>query len=278
MNTIDTLIKKYTDALKSISDTARLDAEILIAWTANLTRTALFTHPETALTAAQEKKLHDLILRRLKGEPIAYLIGHKAFWDMELNVTADVLIPRPETECLIEWILENYTDTHLKIADLGVGSGAIALALAKERPTWTVHATDYSHKALSIAKANAEKYHLKNLHFFHGAWCKALPEKNYDIIASNPPYIESHDSHLKHLSYEPIEALDGGDDGLDDIKMIIHEAKSYLKNSGLLIFEHGFDQQNIILKFLKEAGYHNINGHKDLAKQPRFVTALATQR
>ena len=195
---------------------------------------------------------------------------------MTLKVTPNVLIPRPETECLVEWILARYTNNQkqtFKVADLGVGSGAVALALAKERSNWIVHATDYSNNALKIAKENANSYHLTNVHFFHGKWCDALPNNDYDIIVSNPPYIDSNDKHLKHLAFEPIDALDGGKKGLDAIKMIIHQAKNYLKERGLLIFEHGYDQQEAIQYFLKEAKYRYIEDHNDLANLPRYYTA-----
>lgn len=267
---------QYTEAFKAISDTARIDAECLIINVTKISKTSFFSHPETELTALQQSTLHQQAQRRLQGEPVAYIIGHKEFWDLNLTVNADVLIPRPETECLVEWLLDHYPrDQKLKIADLGVGSGAIALALAKERPDWSIHATDYSQNALAVAKNNAQKNQLHNVHFFHGEWYDALPEKNYDIIASNPPYIDSDDKHLKHLSYEPISALDGGKDGLDAIKIIIHQGKAYLKAGGLLIFEHGYDQRETVLSFLQKAGYSNIEDHDDLAGLPRFCSAYS---
>ena len=274
MITIEDALANNMEAFKAVSDTAHLDAELLIAHVTGLSRAALFTHPEQALTEQQENHLKQLAERRLQNEPIAYITGYKEFWDLNLKVTPDVLIPRPETECLIEWILEHYTnDQKLKVADLGVGSGAIALSLAKERPNWIIHATDYSRNALHIAKENAQKYRLANVYFFHGAWCNALPSNNYDIIVSNPPYIDSNDKHLKHLAFEPVDALDGGKHGLDAIKLIIDQAKNYLKKTGLLIFEHGYDQHEAIASFLKEAGYNSIEDHNDLANIPRYYTA-----
>lgn len=273
MNIADAL-DQYSQAFKAISDTAHLDAECLITHVTGLEKSVLFSHPENELNSKQQDELQKLAKRRLNGEPIAYIIGHKEFWDLDLMVNSDVLIPRPETECLVEWLLSKYPSGHtLKVADLGVGSGAIALALAKERPEWKIHATDYSQAALNIAKKNAEKYKLNNVHFFHGEWFSALPEKHYDIIASNPPYIASDDKHLKHLTFEPITALDGGESGLDAIKIIIHEGRDYLNQGGLLTFEHGYDQQDAILHFLQKAGYNKIEDHNDLAGLPRFCTA-----
>lgn len=275
MTTIQDAITTCTNAFKTVSDTAHLDAEVLVAHAASAPPTRLFSHPEAELTQEQEQNLRQLTKRRLQGEPIAYIIEHKEFWELELKVTPDVLIPRPETECLVEWIVEHHPKgSTLKVADLGVGSGAIALALAKEHPQWTIHATDYSHEALLIARENANNHNLHNVHFFHGEWCEPLPKKDYDIIVSNPPYIDSHDKHLNHLSFEPKSALDGGKSGLDDIKIIIHQAKNYLKKSGLLIFEHGFDQRETILTFLNETRYNDAEDHNDLAGLPRFATAL----
>jgi len=271
---ISDALAQYTEALKSVSDTAHLDAECLITHISGLNKTTLFAHPEIELKNKQQEALHQQVKRRLKGEPIAYITGHKEFWDLDLMVNSDVLIPRPETECLVEWILCQFSSNHsFKVADLGVGSGAIALALAMERPEWNIHATDNSQSALNIAKMNAQKYQINNVYFFHGEWYAALPEKQYDIIVSNPPYVADDDKHLKHLSYEPIDALSGGENGLDAIKMIIHQGKDYLRQDGLLIFEHGYNQRAAILNFLKKAAYRHIQDHDDFAGLPRFSTA-----
>jgi len=267
-------ISHYTALFSDISDTAHLDAECLIMHITNTSRAGLFSHPETVLTKQQENKLEVLAARRSKGEPIAYLTGYKEFWDLNLKVSSDVLIPRPETECLIEWILTHFSNQHaLKVADLGVGSGAIALALAKERPNWKIHATDISKSALKIAEENAKAHKINNVSFFKGQWCEALPENDYDIIVSNPPYIPNNDAHLENLQFEPQTALAAGSDGLDAIKIIVHQAKDYLKKSGVLIFEHGYDQRDSVLTLLNKAGYKKTENHTDLAGQPRFSLA-----
>lgn len=267
-------ISYYTESLREVSDTAHLDAECLVTQVTGLSRAELFTHPEHTLTQEQQEALKHCVHRRLQGEPIAYITGHKEFWDLELKVTPEVLIPRPETECLVEWILEHYTAEHrLAIADLGVGSGAIALALAHERPHWTIDATDYSKDALHIAKENAKTHHINNVHFFEGTWCEALPKQDYDIIVSNPPYIASNDPHLKKLSFEPIAALAAGKEGLDAIRILILQAKAYLNDRGILIFEHGYNQRDAVLALLNKAGYSNAKDHVDLSGQPRFSVA-----
>ncbi len=272
---INEAISHYTETFKKVSDTAHIDAECLVMHCMGLTRAALFTYPEKMLTEKQEKDLEQFIKRRLQSEPIAYITGHKEFWDLDLKVTPDVLIPRPETECLIEWILNNYPeDPSQKVADLGVGSGAIALALAHERASWQIDATDISENILHIARDNAKKHNLKNVRFFQGEWFDALSHKNYDTIVSNPPYIASNDPHLKNLKFEPIQALSGGKDGLEAIRIIIQHAKDYLKKEGLLIFEHGYDQRDAVLTLLSKNGYDHEQNHHDLSGQPRFCTAL----
>jgi len=268
-------LTEYAESFIKVSDSPDIDAECLVMHITGLSRAELFTHPETVLTDKQENDLRELTKRRLNGEPIAYLTGHKEFWNLDLKVTPDVLIPRPETECLVECLLDHYSnEQHLKVADLGVGSGAIALALANERPAWKIHATDNSKNALHVAKENAQKHHLHNIHFFEGEWCEALPDHNYDIVVSNPPYIASGDHHLRKLQFEPIEALDAGKEGLDAIHMIVHQAKDYLKKGGILILEHGYDQRDAVLGALKMAGYDNPENHLDLAGQPRFSLAV----
>ena len=272
---ISQIIANYTEAFKKVSDTAHLDAECLVMFVMGLSRAQLFSHPETMLTTQQEKALDAAAQRRLNGEPIAYITGHKEFWGLDLKVTPDVLIPRPETESLVEWILEHYSaDKKLKVADLGVGNGAIALAIAKERPSWQIDATDNSENALLIAKENAITNNLHPIRFFHGEWCKALPDHDYDIIVSNPPYIASSDPHLNKLKFEPRDALAAGKEGLDAIHHMVPEAKAYLKKGGVLIFEHGYDQRDAVLAICHKAGYDNAEDHEDLAGQPRFCTAI----
>lgn len=272
--TITQLISTHSTALSATSDSPRLDIELLIMHCCNLTREALFTHPHYTPTQTQRDCITRAVERRRQGEPIAYLIGYKPFWNAELVVTPDVLIPRPETEHLIEWALNTFSEKDtLTVADLGVGSGAIAISLASEKPHWAIHATDASKQALHVAQQNAKKIALNNIHFFQGHWLQALPDKNYDLIISNPPYIRADDPHLKNLRFEPIDALISGKDGLDAIRDIIQTAPPYLKPGGYLAFEHGFDQAEQVQQLLRDAQYNNIETHHDLADLPRFTIA-----
>lgn len=270
--TLDDVLQNAEKKLAEISGTPRLDAELLLMHVMDFSRTKLVMHFDKSLTSEQQQHFEQLISRRMHGEPIAYIIGHKAFWDFDLKVTKDTLIPRPETEDLIEWLLQNFDGESKKVADLGVGSGAIAITLAHEKPNWLIHATDINSNTLIVAEENAKNYELKNLKFYQGSWCEALPEKNYDLIISNPPYIKSDDPHLQALRFEPIQALDGGPDGLRDLTLIIEQAKNYLKPGGMLVLEHGYDQRSALIRIMKNFGYTDVEDHEDLAHQPRFIS------
>lgn len=273
--TIQEILLKTIPMLQIASDTPRLDAELLLSHVLGKPKEFFITHHQEKLSPLEEIKFNALIQRRIQGEPVAYLIGHKEFWSLDLLVNHDVLIPRPETEHLIEWALQNLSaDSPLLIADLGVGSGTIALSLAKEKPHWNIHATDTSAKALLLARRNALTHQLLNVRYYWGEWCAALPSRQYHAIFSNPPYIASKDSHLQKLiKFEPKAALDGGDDGLDAIKIIISQSNDYLASDGALIVEHGYDQSEQIVALMKNAGYQNVQDHCDLAGLSRFVTA-----
>ncbi len=272
--TIDEAIQQSKLALSAVSDSAQIDALALVSHCTHLTQAQLFAYPELTLSAAQAEQLQHCIKRRCGGEPIAYILGEKEFWSLSLEVTPDVLIPRPETEDMVDWVLKNFPkEQACLVADLGVGSGAIAIALAYERPQWTIHATDKYPNALAVAKRNAERYGLNNIAFYLGDWCQALPKRHYDIMISNPPYIAKDDSHLAQLSFEPVSALASGDDGLSAIKTITETVPQYLVKNGTLVIEHGFDQQAMIQRHLRLLGYSDITPHSDLANIPRFVSA-----
>jgi release factor glutamine methyltransferase len=227
------------------------------------------------LTGEQQNQLEGLLARRQRGEPVAYITGTREFWSMELNVTPATLIPRPETELLVEKTLEHIPcDAALAIADLGTGSGAVALAIAKERPRCRVIATDSSPAALDVASSNAEKFGLTNIEFREGDWFAPLAGDTFDMIVSNPPYIRAGDPHLKQgdLRFEPATALVSGDDGLDAIRHITRHAREFLKPGGWLLFEHGWDQADAAGEILRRQGYRDIVSHADLAGHAR-VTA-----
>ena len=270
--TIEQFIKQAQFALAA-SPSPRLDTEVLVMHVTGLTRAQLITRAEQVLSADQEQNLNSLLARRAQGEPIAYLTGQREFWSMALRVTPDVLIPRPETELLVEQALARIPqDTEWTIADLGTGSGAIALAIAKERPRCHVVATDTSERALAVARANAMRLGIRNIEFRQGEWFAPLGGRQFDIIVSNPPYVAANDPHLGEgdVRFEPRAALVSGRDGLDAIRTIATSAGAHLKPGGWLLLEHGYDQSGVIAQLLKSAGYGQTALYRDLAGQPRI--------
>jgi len=251
----------------------RLEAELLLAEVLGKGRTYLFTWPERALTPQQEQAFRGLLQRRLAGEPIAYILGHREFWSLQLQITPAVLIPRPETELLVELALDAFPPQQpIAVADLGTGSGAVAAAIAHERPHWSVWATDTSDAALAVAKENFRRCGLDKVETRQGAWCAALPQqKRFELIVSNPPYVPDQDSHLEQgdLPHEPRSALAAGPDGLDEIRRIIAQAPDHLSAAGLLLLEHGFDQGERIRGLLRQAGFTKVRTHHDLADLDR---------
>ena len=257
-------------------DSYALDAEILLAHVLQVSRSYLLAHSEQVLDDAQTEQYKKLLMRRYQHEPIAYMRGYKEFWSLNVSVTTDTLIPRSETELLVESILNLYPDQTLKkIADLGTGSGAIALALAHEKRNWQIVATDKSEKALCIAKKNAQILELNNIAFYHGDWCNALPSRDFDIIVSNPPYVsEAEWENVKeHLQHEPCTAFLSGTDGLDAIRVIAQSASSYLKLGGRLLMEHGYSQAQTVRQILTECGYSQIYSVYDLSGCERVTIA-----
>jgi release factor glutamine methyltransferase len=271
---------QIVDALKHArqqfhsSDSAQLDAEILLCTVLRCERTHLYAHPEMELSNIHLQELNILILLRSQGRPIAYLAGQKEFWSLTFNVTEDTLIPRPETEILVEKALELIPkDSKIKILDLGTGSGAIAIAIASERPLIKITATDASDKALKVAKQNAKLHKVKNIKFINANWYGAENDDIYDIIISNPPYICEDDSHLTQgdVRFEPITALASGKDGLDDLRIIISEAKNYLNKQGWLLVEHGYDQAKQVQQLFNENNFTSVATIKDYSNNDRVT-------
>lgn len=238
----------------------------------------MLAHPELKLTEAQNTELTMLLQRREQGEPIAYLVGKRGFWKHDFNVTPATLIPRPETELIIEATLQHLdTGKPARILDLGTGSGIIAISLALESPFWQVMGLDQSQDALEIARANARSLQAVNVSFLKSDWFSALDDHfhgnthGFDLIASNPPYIAEHDPHLTQgdLRFEPSKALSSGKDGLQDLRRIIHAAPYFLKHNGWLILEHGYDQQKPVQDLLKQAGFSEVQTLTDLNGHPR---------
>ncbi|MEX0901779.1 MAG: peptide chain release factor N(5)-glutamine methyltransferase [Pseudohongiellaceae bacterium] len=262
--------------LRPVSETARLDTELLLLRVIGGTRADLHSRPERVLSARQEFAFEQLLARRLQGEPVAYILGWKGFWDMELAVDPRVLIPRPETELLVEIVLELYAercDEPLQVADFGTGSGAIALALARENPAWRIIATDVSREALAVAQHNAAAMKVSNVHFVQASWCKGLSNAAFDLIVSNPPYIKISDPHLRQLRFEPRDALAAGSDGLQDIRQLVRQSRRVLKRGGWLLMEHGYDQQQAVADLVQAGRYDSVQNWRDLAGHARVTGA-----
>lgn len=281
MITIKATLQQGLQELSSVSDTPRLDAEILLAKILDVDRAYLYSESSFILSPHALEQWHELLRRRKQGEPIAYILGKQEFWSLELITTPATLIPRPETEVLVEIALkklaavssDSFNPSSIAVADLGTGTGAIALALASEHPEWKIVATDQSSEALAIAKLNAKQLGINNVEFYQGSWCFALTHHQFTAIISNPPYIAEHDVHLSQgdLPYEPKSALVSGEDGLAAIREIIEQARDYLRPGGWLMLEHGYDQQEKVIHLMEQSGYVEVEGYADLANVPRVV-------
>jgi len=272
--TVIIALQQANQQLSSSSETPTLDAEILLADILKISRSYLFAFPERELTSPEITSFENAIQQRKQQIPIAYIVGHKEFWSLDLKVTRDTLIPRPETELLVELALKQVIGPEKIIADLGTGSGAIALALAHERPSWEIHATDLSSNALDVAKQNAARLQLSNIHFHSGNWLEALPlEKKFDMIVSNPPYVAWEDPFLERerLQHEPQSAWMADENGLKEIRCIITHAKQYLKRGGRLLLEHGFEQAAEVRRFFTKWGYSDIETYRDLGGHERVT-------
>ncbi|GGC04425.1 release factor glutamine methyltransferase [Marinobacterium zhoushanense] len=254
------------------SDTARLDAELLLCHVLGKARSYLFTWPERELDPDQQAQFLALLQRRIAGEPVAHLTGVRDFWTLSLEVTPDTLIPRPDTETLVEAALARLADAPYRVADLGTGTGAIALALASERPHWQVVATDRVAAAAALAARNRDRLGLDNVEVLTGSWCEPLSGQ-FDMILSNPPYIDAADPHLAQgdVRFEPRSALVAAASGLADIRHIAEEALAYLKPGGWLLFEHGYAQGEPVRALLTGLGYAEVETLNDLGGHERVT-------
>ena len=272
--TIETALSDAAHTLSAVSESPRLDAEVLLAWVLGTSRSYLFTHPEEKLRDRPAADFSDAIDRREKGEPVAYITGSKEFWSMELSVSRDTLVPRPETETLVERALQLIPeDCPWRVLDLGTGGGAIAIALASENPRIEIIATDSNYNALTLAKENAKAHKLQNILFLQGNWTEPVADQTFDLIVSNPPYVRDNDPALDKLRYEPRSTLAAGPDGLDAIRRIARDATTVVQPNGSLLLEHGAEQQEAVAAVLHENGWADIECIKDLAGHPRVTTA-----
>ena len=275
MVNIESNLRQASDALHKVSESPRLDAEVLLSQALAQDRTHLRAWPDKKLTVEQQRNFETLLQRRLSGIPIAYLTGHREFWSREFEVSPDVLIPRPDTELLIECALKLIPNVPtFKLIDLGTGSGVIAITLAAERPLADVTATDICPRALAIARRNAHKHGTDNIVFTENHWLDSLPaDASFNLVISNPPYIAEEDPHLARgdVRFEPQRALVAKRQGLSDIEIIVSSARKHLANPGHLLIEHGYDQQQPVQRIFKEQNYREIKTHRDLSGQPRVT-------
>lgn len=279
MPTLSEIVSKDW-ALAAVSDTPELEVRWMLEDLLEKPASYLVSHSDTPLEPALFKRFQELLARRLKGEPLAYVLGHCGFWSLDLLVSPTTLIPRPETELLVELAIQFYdTQTNIRALDLGTGTGAIALAVASERAAWQVTATDQSPEIIEVAQSNALRNHIKNVQFAVGGWYQALqqstPEltERYDLIISNPPYIEPDDPHLGQgdVRFEPLSALVANDDGLADLRTIIDDANQYLKPNGRVLVEHGYQQGESVRALFSAAGLVEVETKNDLAGHERVT-------
>ncbi|MDB4837803.1 peptide chain release factor N(5)-glutamine methyltransferase [Marinomonas sp.] len=272
---IDELLKGASKRLSFVSDTSQLDAQLLLSHVLSVSSSYFYTWPEKNINASDLEKFEDLLVRREAGEPIAYLLGSQSFWTLDLEVSPSTLIPRADTEKLIEVVL-SLLDPKAKcqLLDLGTGTGAIALALASELPNSQVIGVDLIEGAVALAKRNAGGNQINNVNFIQSSWFESIAiGQVFNVIVSNPPYIDPEDEHLSQgdVRFEPHSALVAGNKGMADIEHIIVTAPAYLKTDGYLVFEHGYDQAVAVGERLREVGFSNIKSFQDLGGNDRVT-------
>ena len=275
-HTLEQAIAAGADLLALSSESAKLDAQVLLLHILQKPRSYLFTWPEHALSDEQQSQFNVFIQRRLKGEPVAHITGLREFWSLSLEVNATTLIPRPDTETLVEQALEIALPATAKVLDLGTGTGAIALALGSEMPSWQITAVDRVSDAVALATRNQQRLAINNVHVKQSNWFSELHGEKFNLIVTNPPYIESSDIHLNQgdVRFEPLSALVADDCGMSDIKQIITQSRDYLSSNGYLLIEHGFEQGEAVRHFFEKMAFINIKTVKDLGNNDRVTLAL----
>jgi release factor glutamine methyltransferase len=255
------------------SDSARRDSEILLCHCLGKSRAWLYTWPEAAVAPEYAQRFNHLLAQRREGMPVAYLTGERDFWSLSLAVNSATLIPRPETETLVAWALELALPDGAAVLDLGTGSGAIALAVAVERPLWQVTALDSSAGALQVARANAHRLGLQRVNLLQSDWYQGVAGQRFDALLANPPYIDSGDPHLARddVRFEPRSALVAAQRGLADLRHLVAGAPAHLRDGGWLLLEHGFGQGAAVRQMLAAAGFDNISTRRDVAGLERIT-------
>lgn len=271
---IEQAVLAATEKLRDVTDAPRLEAELLMARAIDMPRSFLFAHPEDELDAGSLARLQDTVQRRLAGEPMAYITGIREFWSMELAVSPATLVPRPETELLVDVALRDIPrKAEWHILDLGTGSGAVALAIGRERPSCYVTATDISAEALAAARENANRNSIGNIEFLQGDWIGPVADRKFEVIVSNPPYVRDDDEALLRLQAEPMLALKAGHEGLDAIEILARDCRSIITSGGLLVLEHGAEQEAAVAELLNTHGWANIRCYRDYSGLPRVTSA-----
>ena len=277
-HSISDCIKRFPE-LNAVSDSARLDTEVILAWVLCKDRTYLFTWPEKTLTTEQYQAFFEAFEKRKQGIPIAYITGEREFWSLPFYTDSSTLIPRPDTEILVDYIINHVIqpgglDSSISILDLGTGTGAIAISLAKELPNSQVDAVDVNNNAVALAKRNAERNGISNINIFQSDWFENIQD-NYDIIVSNPPYIDASDPHLKEgdVRFEPSSALISEKDGLADIETICKTAPQFLRPSGILLVEHGW-KQGLEVREIFKRNFNEVQTIKDYSNNERVTTGI----
>ncbi len=271
---IENALRHAVARLASVSDSPRLDAELLLCRAIGLPRSYLFAHPEDTLDEAALERFDATLGRRESGEPMAYITGTREFWSLQLMVTPATLVPRPETEILVDLALREIPrEADWNVLDLGTGSGAIALAIATERPFAQVTAVDLSEDALAVAAQNARQLDLDNVEFVRGSWTEPVRDRHFDLVASNPPYVAEGDPFLESLEAEPGLALLAGEDGMDSIDTLIRECRDIVVPNGKILLEHGSTQAAKVEERMLRSGWVDIRCHKDYALLPRVTVA-----
>lgn len=271
---IQQALQQASQKLAESSPSAVLDAQVLLTFVLQCNSAHLLAWPEKNLNHEQQSLYQQLLQQRQQGIPIAYLTGLREFWSLNYSVNHSTLIPRPETETLVEYILSKFNnEDKLSVLDLGTGSGAIAIAIAYERPDWIIYASDNSAEALEVARQNSDIHQTHNVTFINSNWFEKIEQGDLDIIVSNPPYIAQADLHLQQgdVRFEPQSALSSGEIGMDDIEHICLHAKAFLKADGCLVIEHGYDQKKLVASCFHKNGYSEIEHKQDMSGHTRIT-------